>query len=113
MQDQNGQTLIEYTLLMGIILTVIIAMQPMIKRAAQGMIKVTADQIGNQQEADQRAFYNTWTKGHMEQALVSTRAVIDTQTVEFLGLTNRIYGDSTRTDSAQQSNLGFSPEVPP
>ena len=113
MFNQKGQTIIEYSLLLGIVLVVIIAMQPMIKRAGQGMIKVVADQIGNQQEADQRAFYNTGTQGHLEQAMTSTRAIVDTTTVEFLNLTNYLHGDVTYIDSEQQSNLGFAPDENP
>ena len=89
-------------------------MQPMIKRAGQGFIKVVADQIGNQEEADQRAFYeNSITQGHMEFAFIESKAIIDTQTAEFSGLINFIRADRTGIDTEQQSNLGFTPNPIP
>ena len=110
----NGQTIIEYTLVLGIVLTVMIVMQPMIKRAGQGMIKTVADQIGNQEEADQRAFYqNAISEGHLEFATIQTQGVMDTQTLEFFGLTNHTYSDRMGIDSEQQSNLGFTPDTIP
>jgi Flp pilus assembly pilin Flp len=110
----QGQTIIEYTVVLGIVVTALIALQPMIKRASQGMIKLVADQIGNQEEADQRAFLaNSTTQGHLEFAFTQMDAVVDTRTVEFLGLTNYIHADVTTIDTEQQSNLGFAPDPLP
>lgn len=112
--NTNGQTIIEYTLVISIILVVILAMQPMIKRAGQGMIKTMADQIGNQKESDQRSFYaNAATTGHLEQSITRTEAVMDKQTAEFLGLTRYVYFDNSDADTEQQSNLGFTPDPLP
>ena len=113
-KNTSGQTIVEYTMVLSLIMVVILAMQPMIKRAGQGMIKLMADQIGNQQEADQRSFYaNSITEGHMERAIARTQAVMDSQTVEFLGMTNYVSDDRIETDSEQQSNLGFAPKPIP
>ena len=112
----NGQTIVEYTMVLSLIMVVILAMQPMIKRAGQGMIKMMADQIGNQHAADQRAFYtlnSIGQEGHLEHALARTQAVMDSQTVEFLGMTNYVSDDRIETDSEQQSNLGFAPKPIP
>lgn len=50
---RKGQTLLEYMILLGIAVMVIFYMGPAFKRGLQSLIKVTADQIGNQEEADQ------------------------------------------------------------
>ncbi len=50
----RGQTILEYTLIAGIITAVLYYMGTGIKRGVQSMVKVAADQVGNQQEADQR-----------------------------------------------------------
>jgi len=110
----GGQTIVEYSIVIGIILTVIIAMQPMIKRAGQAMIKLVADQIGNQEEGDQRSFYpNAVSDSRLDWAKTKTGAGMDTQTIQFLGSTNYAFSDSTKIDSEQQSNLGFTPEITP
>jgi len=104
----KGQTLIEYSLVLGIIVTVVLAMQPMIKRSGQAMIKMVADQIGNQREADQRAFYeNSIAEGHLDYANAISQSIIDTQTIEFLGATSYVHGDTVTTSSDQSSNIGF------
>lgn len=109
-----GQTMIEYSLVVGIILTVIIAMQPMIKRGGQAMIKLVADQIGNQEEGDQRSFYdNAVSDSRLDWARTSTDIGMDTQTSQFLGATSYTYSDQIEVDSEQQSNLGFTPEITP
>ena len=110
----KGQTIIEYSLVLGIIVTVAFVMQPMVKRAGQGMIKLVADQIGNQVEADQRAFYkNSILDGHMEFANLLTQSEQDSRTLELSGATNYLYNDRLRIGSVQQSNLGFTEDPEP
>ena len=48
-----GQTILEYLFLMGIVIFVFIAMNPMIRRSFQSLIKTTADEIGEQKNGDQ------------------------------------------------------------
>lgn len=110
----SGQTMIEYSLVVGIILTVVIAMQPMLKRGGQAMIKLVADQIGNQEEGDQRSFYdNVVSDSRLDWARTRTVVGVDTQTSQFLGATDYTSSDLIEVDSEQQSNLGFTPEVTP
>ncbi len=49
----GGQTIIEYIVLIGIITVALFYMGPLFKRGVQTLVKVTSDQIGNQQNADQ------------------------------------------------------------
>ena len=43
----------EYTIIVGIVAVVLSYMGTGIKRGVQSLVKVTADQVGNQQNADQ------------------------------------------------------------
>jgi len=111
--NQKAQTFIEFTIVVGMIIVIIFAMNPLIKRAIQGMVKSTADQIGYQNEGDQGGLYNTVTQGYMEAQYVSTRVSSTKETIEFLGTTNYVFGDTVGFESGTQSNLGFTPELKP
>lgn len=49
-----GQTIVEYSLLIGIVIALLLVVTPMIKRGAQGMIKTVSDEIGYQNDAEQK-----------------------------------------------------------
>ena len=103
---QNGQTMIEYTIVIGVVTMVLFAMNPIIKRSAQGMIKTMADQIGTQENAEQDFAIDS---SHLEDATTTTRVVIDKQRVESPGgVINYVYGDRTDVDSVSHTDLGFS-----
>lgn len=51
--SSRGQTLVEYSILIGIAIAVLFVMSPMIKRITQSMVKVVSDEVGFQHEADQ------------------------------------------------------------
>ena len=53
MLRHRGQSILEYTMIIGILTVVLFYMGTGIKRGVQSIVKVTADQVGNQQEADQ------------------------------------------------------------
>ena len=53
MLKRSGQSILEYIILVGIVGVTLFYMGMAIKRGAQSMVKVTADQIANQQDADQ------------------------------------------------------------
>lgn len=52
-KNNFGQTLLEYIVFIGIVTMALYVMGPAIKRGFQSTIKVTADQIGNQEDSDQ------------------------------------------------------------
>jgi len=52
-KPRRGQTFIEYTILIGILVTVLVAMTPMIRRGTQSMVKLVADQVGSQRNSEQ------------------------------------------------------------
>ena len=64
MATNKGQTVIEYVVLIGIITIALFYMGPLLKRGVQSLVKATADQIGNQQRADQD-FTNTAGSGFL------------------------------------------------
>lgn len=53
MRVKTGQTAMEYIIFISVATTALFYMGPAMKRGLQGLVKVTADQIGNQQNADQ------------------------------------------------------------
>ena len=53
MARQDGQSLIEYIMIIGVVVTAVYFMAPALKRGTQRVIKVTADQMAPQQNAEQ------------------------------------------------------------
>ena len=100
---KDGQVLAEYTMIIGIIVMVLMAMSTPVKRGLQGMIKVVADQVGTQVNAEQKFDES----GHLDSSWTSVRANTDQTTREFAGVTNYIYDDDVVTRSITVANLGF------
>ena len=104
---QKAQTLMEYTLVLGVIAVILFAMNPFLKRTTQGMIKFVADQVGNQKNSDQ-AFDNS---GHLENSYTRTSSFGLKQTRENVGITGYSYNDTTRTNTTTSLNLGFTQRI--
>lgn len=100
----RAQIFVEYAIVVGAVTMVLIAMNVMIKRGIQGMVKSVADQIGEQANADQ-SFDEA---GHLESQYSSTRMTTDKRTRELIGVMNYIYDDIVETESNMIVNLGFS-----
>ena len=64
MRSRRGQSILEYTIIVGIVTAVLYYMGTGIKRGVQSLVKVTADQVGNQQNSDQD--FNDTQQGYME-----------------------------------------------
>ena len=90
--------------MLGVVAMVLFAMNPLMKRGTQGMIKFVADQVGNQQNADQ-SFDKS---GHLESSVSETNALSQTRTTEYIGNTTYIYDDRGVSSSTTSLNLGFS-----
>ncbi len=101
----KGQVLVEYSLIIGVVAMVLMAMNVTIKRGIQGMVKVVADQVGTQINAEQRFDES----GHMESSYTSIRSDTSKTRREFAGVTDYIYDDSIETESTTVSNMGFQP----
>lgn len=100
--------MVEYTVVIGVIAMVLFAMQPMVKRATQGMFKSMADQIGTQQNAEQD--FTDPESSHLEFSYTTTRARIDKTRLESGGVINYVYGDMINTEITSSTNLGFRPD---
>lgn len=98
----TGQIFLEYVIVIGLVVLVMFAMNTLIKRGTQGMIKVVADQIGNQAEADQR-----FDKGFLVSSYTSSRTTSIKRKTEFIGNTIFVFGDSTMTNTDVLINMGF------
>ena len=102
LKNRSAQTLIEYTIVIGIIVLVMFAMNPMIKRGIQSLVRAVADQVGNQEAADQ-----DFETGHLEASYSTTRADITEETKDQLGIINYIPDETVFTDTQTELNLGF------
>ncbi len=103
---KKGQSILEYTILLGVIVLVMFAMGPMLKRGTQSLIKVVADQVGTQQNAEQK-FDDT---GHLESSYTATRGSTDKQTFDSVGTTTYVFNDVSMTTANALVNLGFTEE---
>ncbi len=115
--SRRAQTMIEYTLIVGVVSIVLYYMGASIKRSVQGLIKVTADQIGNQQNSDQD--FTDYQQGYLisskSQTLESkSKWVAETGYINrsgtpiYTGHTN--FNEDTYSTTNTLTNGGFSPQ---
>lgn len=104
--NSKGQTFLEYTIMLGVLILIFFAVSPMMKRGIQAMIKVVADQVGIQTNAEQ-TFDD---RGHMELFNATTAVRVDKITQAVVNTTTYIYDDATDTTSMTLMNLGFTEE---
>ena len=102
---QKAQIFLEYALVISAIVLVMFGMNSLIKRGAQGMIKVVADQVGNQEASDQQ-----FNSGYLKSSYRTTRPTTTKIKTEFLGDTTYTYGDVTQATSDTVINMGFTEE---
>ena len=103
---KKAQSILEYTVFLGAIVLVMFAMGPMLKRGTQSLIKVVADQVGVQQNAEQK-FDDT---GYLESSYAATSGFTDKQTRDLVGTITYFFNDETVTTSNALINLGFTEE---
>ena len=101
-RTHRAQTILEYTIVIGLIVVVLITMGPYLQRLIQGSIKLTADQIGFQENADQ-----DFSVGFLEASHTSVNTVSNKTTTEERGTTTYLYDDATHMTSNAQVDLGF------
>ena len=98
----TGQIFLEYIIIVGSIVLVLFAMSTLIRRGTQGMIKVVADQLGNQAGAEQR-----FDRGFLENSYSTTRTTSSRNKTEFLGNIIYTFSDTTTTNTAVLIDMGF------
>lgn len=103
LNNKNGQTILEYSVLLGIVVVVMITMSPLVKRAIQSMVKLTADQIGNQVNSEQITDEET---GFLEFSSAKVESVSNRQINEVFGDITYNFQEETKTKEESLSNLG-------
>ena len=102
----TAQTFVEYTLLIGAVVALLIAMMPMLRRSSQAMVQVVADQVGVQSGAEQEKSDDGYFLG----SNATTYSQTHRYTKERLGTTTYMPDETIATDSKMMSNLGFTRE---
>lgn len=100
----TAQTFVEYTLLLGIIFLFFLTISPLIRRGNMGLVKLVADQVGNQKDAEQEGgkqgyIINIKSTTHVDH----TRSIAET-----LDETRYGAGDRDEIYSEQTTNQGLS-----
>ena len=80
MLARRGQSILEYTIIVGIVTVVLYYIGTGMKRGVQSVVKVTADQLGNQQGADQD--FNDTRQGYMQSSTSTTQESKSKQVTE-------------------------------
>jgi hypothetical protein len=114
---RRGQTIIEYTMIIGIVVVVLTYMGTGIKRGVQSLVKVTADQVGIQNNADQD--YNDAQQGYMiasntsmqenNSKGISETGYISNVTQAPVYVENEYFSESSNTSTNTITNGGFTP----
>jgi len=107
MRQRRGQSIVEYTMIISIVVVVLSYMGTSIKRGMQSLVKVTADQVGNQQNADQD--FNDAQQGFMQNSITATEEINNRQVNEAYGVTNIQYDEFSNSTTTAYTNGGFSP----
>ena len=114
MPSRRGQSILEYTIIIGIVTVVLFYMGTGVKRGVQSLVKVTADQVGSQQNSDQD--FNDATQGYLVssnsfQQQSKGKQVIEEGYIQSSGnvshMTNMIYNERTESQSGTVTNGGF------
>lgn len=98
-----AQSLMEYTIVISIVTAVLVAMNTFLRRGVQGMVKLLADEVGNQQEAEQDFSEES---GHLESSDSVTKVTSIKITQQELGNITYGYGERIETFSVMNSFLG-------
>jgi Flp pilus assembly pilin Flp len=108
LRNSKGQTLVEYSLLVGIVIAFLLTMTPMVKRSAQGMVRVIADEVGYQRNAEQQSEVG------LVNSVIRTRLNKQQDKREwYVGPVHSeltTYADTTTVNTNTRSNLGITPE---
>lgn len=103
-KNNKAQSILEYSLIVGIVTIIFFNMGTFLKRGTQGMIKTVADQIGDQRNADQRFVLED---GFLRNSFVETDAAIEKSLGDDTGVVTTYYNDRTHSQTQTESGLGF------
>ena len=94
----------EYIMVVGLAAVIFLTMGPLFKRAVQSIVKLTADQIAPQQNAEQRI---TPLSGYLVENYTNVGYAHSKNTIENIGIINYAVDDYDVTISNSKVNLGF------
>ena len=92
-------------LLITLVTGAVVAIGPIFRRFTQGMIRLVADQVGNQQGSDQQDV----KAGFLINSYTTSKMISQGVREDFLGNTTYYPYSISMTDLNQYSNLGYSP----
>ena len=111
LRQKKAQTLMEYTIVLGTVVLVALAMTPLLKRGTQGMIKVVADQLGVQKNSDQ--VYNLEEGGFLQSSITNSSAKTYKGIVDVVGNIEYLFEDRVYTNSLAIIDQGRMRNVKP
>jgi len=101
--NAKGQTILEYVIVLGIVIIILFTMTPLIRRGTQSMIKLVADQIGDQEAAEQQFDQS----GHLKASYAMTRVSSNRNIQDRFDETAFFTEQSILTEGNTLLNLGF------
>lgn len=111
---RRGQSILEYAIIVGIVTVVLYYMGTGIKRGVQSLVKITADQVGNQQNSDQD--FKDTQQGYLQASNSVTNESKNKQVTEIgyipqsgnaVYVTNISVNESTDMETNSITNGGF------
>ena len=105
MRTNRGQSILEYMMIVSILTVGLTYIGTGIKRGVQNMVKITADQVGNQANSDQD--FIDPLSGFEQTSTSQTNESSNKTVIQQHNMTNSIYEDTTYTASNSVTNAGF------
>ena len=97
--------MLEYVVVLGVVVVILFSMTPMLKRGIQSLVKVTADQIGVQENADQDFESNSY----LVSSNIFAYSITKKDKRDDAGTITYTYpGDESSVNTEELTNLGFS-----
>jgi hypothetical protein len=97
-----AQTVLEYVLMISAVTASMIAMSTMVKRNAQGMVKMVADQVGVQQDAEQIDVES----GYLDSMTIRKNIRDARRVQDRLGTVTYTHDGRTETQTTVLTNMG-------
>jgi uncharacterized protein (UPF0333 family) len=108
--SRRAQTIMEYTMLIAIVAMAVVVMTPRVKRMTQSLIKSGADQIGDQEGAEQT--FNDAKSGYMNSSVSTSVTLLDNTrretAVNGVAAITQTFNETTTTNTAEFSYGGWS-----
>ena len=102
----KGQSIMEYLTLIAIVTMALVYMGTDMRRGIQSVVKVTADQMGKQANADQD-FDQQTQRGILLNSMANTWQSQQQATVESRGFTTKIVNDRSGSSTSTLTNTGI------